>query len=64
MTTSPPWKQIPTTTPINGVAYWVTQYRAFSQPFIAVWIAATWEWEIDIVLIRYPWYVTPWFRLQ
>jgi len=64
MTTSPPWLQIPTTVPINGVAYWVTQYRWASKPFIAVWIEASQEWEVDILAWRYPWYVTPWFRIQ
>jgi hypothetical protein len=65
MTLSPPWKQIPHEMPINGVAYWVAQYRWFSVPFIATWDEATASWEpAEHVIPLYPWYVTPWFRMQ
>lgn len=63
-TFSPPWLQLPITTPIGGIAYWVTPDRWCYRPFVAVWIAATLEWEVDILLWRYPWYITPWYRMQ
>lgn len=55
---------MPVDQPTNGIAYWVEFHRYASKPFVAVWIAAAQEWEIDILLWRVPWYITPWFRLQ
>jgi len=65
MTTSPPWQQMPNNLPTNGVAYWVSFSRFFCQPYIAVWIEDTSQWEVDPPLASpYPWYITPFFRAQ
>jgi len=64
MTTSPPWLQLPIDIPINGVAYWVCQYRFWAKPYIAYWREATLEWTTDITSWTYPWYITPWYRIQ
>ena len=50
--------------PINGVSYWVVQYRWFSRPFLATWIEDTQLWEAVDTLWCYPWYITPFFRVQ
>jgi len=64
MTTSPPWQQMLAQLPINGVSYWVVQYRWFSRPFLATWIEDTQLWEAVDTLWCYPWYITPFFRVQ
>ena len=64
MTTSPPWHQMPATLPINGVCYWVCQYRWFSTPFLAVYDEDAEAWQpVDLVL-PIPWHVAPWYRIQ
>jgi len=55
---------MPATLPINGVCYWVCQYRWFSTPFLAVYDEDAEAWQpVDLVL-PIPWHVAPWYRIQ
>lgn len=63
MTTSPPWNQLPVSVPVNGVTYWICQYRWYSLPYKASWVAATLSWSIPAPFASViPWYVAPWWR--